>query len=527
VLFNKQYHTYINWLGIALLLVGLPLSKFLMSLSQIVLGLNWILSGNHKQKLQELWNRKELVLLAGIFVVHVIGLFWSSDFEYGFNDIKKKLPLLVYPVVFSSIDIVPQKELFVKFLKLFVLCVLLATLLSMFKYFGVFWEVPLDPRELSVFYSHIRFGLIINVTIFVSLYLSQNSNGFWRVVWLVFGLWLVVFSFILQSLTSVFILLILFIIFVFLWPTNLKLRKVKLVVGLVLFLLMIFAGIKVNNLAVDQLIPKQNQTDALKQKTPLGNDYQHFLQNKILENGYFVYINISYPEVENSWNKRSSFKIRGFDNKGQPIKSTLVRFLTSKGWEKNGETVNQLSNQEIAAIENGVTNVDHIDIGSFELRIRETIWEIGAYFSGKNPGGNTLIQRFEFWRVAFAVIEKNMLIGVGTGDVNVEEMIMYDTINSVIAPEYRKRAHNQYLTIWVALGILGLLYFLITLIYPFFRYPVSEKPLFFVLLIIGLLSFLNEDTLETQVGITFFAGLYCFLLLNTKRDHTIPDNIPS
>jgi hypothetical protein len=39
---------------------------------------------------------------------------------------------------------------------------------------------------------------------------------------------------------------------------------------------------------------------------------------------------------------------------------------------------------------------------------------------------------------------------------------------------------------------------------------------FMIFFIIGVLSFLNEDTLETHVGATFFAFFYALLLFGLK-----------
>jgi hypothetical protein len=45
-------------------------------------------------------------------------------------------------------------------------------------------------------------------------------------------------------------------------------------------------------------------------------------------------------------------------------------------------------------------------------------------------------------------------------------------------------------------------------------YPITTKqhPLFYFFMAIVLISFLNEDTLESQAGATFFAGFYGLLL---------------
>jgi Ca2+/Na+ antiporter len=75
------------------------------------------------------------------------------------------------------------------------------------------------------------------------------------------------------------------------------------------------------------------------------------------------------------------------------------------------------------------------------------------------------------------------------------------------------RAHNQFLSITVAFGLFGLLVFIYVLLSPFILKKIPDILLYSGFIFIFLLSLLNEDTLETQVGVTFFALFNSFLLL--------------
>jgi O-antigen ligase len=79
------------------------------------------------------------------------------------------------------------------------------------------------------------------------------------------------------------------------------------------------------------------------------------------------------------------------------------------------------------------------------------------------------------------------------------------------------RAHNQFLTIFAAFGIFGLLWFLATLILPPLILKVRRDYYFNFFLVISILSMLNEDTLETQAGVTFFAFFYVIFLFGRDR----------
>jgi O-antigen ligase len=111
--------------------------------------------------------------------------------------------------------------------------------------------------------------------------------------------------------------------------------------------------------------------------------------------------------------------------------------------------------------------------------------------------------------------ENNAWIGVGTGDVRDEIEKQYQIDNSILSDEYRLRAHNQFLTFLVSFGIIGLIVFVLSIIYPLFK--ITDSYLYLSFVVIALLSMLTEDTLESQAGVTFFAFLNIFLLLLENR----------
>ena len=80
----------------------------------------------------------------------------------------------------------------------------------------------------------------------------------------------------------------------------------------------------------------------------------------------------------------------------------------------------------------------------------------------------------------------------------------YHEDNSLLLPQYRLRAHNQYITYLVTFGFLGIIIFGFSLIYPFLKNKMYNDYFYMAFFSIILLSMLTEDTLETQIGITFF-----------------------
>src|SRR6266404_2137249 len=100
----KSYLTHKNifLFGLVLLAVGIPVSRFLVSVAQFVLLGNWIVEGKFVEKWKLLKTSKSFWAYTGIILFYGAGLFWTSDYTYGLKDIRIKLPMLWLPVLFFS-----------------------------------------------------------------------------------------------------------------------------------------------------------------------------------------------------------------------------------------------------------------------------------------------------------------------------------------------------------------------------------------------------------------------------------------
>ena len=240
-----------------------------------------------------------------------------------------------------------------------------------------------------------------------------------------------------------------------------------------------------------------------------GNKYHHDTAAMLAENGNQVYLYVQEKEMIDAWNNRSTKKITD-SSQFNPQTNILMRYLSSKNLRKDSVGVYSLSNQDIKNIEQGISNYKLSDFDPYRKRIYRFLWELNYYKVSGDPSGHSLTQRFEYWKAAINIIKNHPWIGVGTGDINVSFKNEYNFMNSKLKPEYRLRSHNQYLSVTVALGVAGLIIFIFTLLAPFVLYKIPDKKLYFGYIFIFLLSMLNEDTLETQVGVTFYALLIVF-----------------
>jgi O-antigen ligase len=133
--------------------------------------------------------------------------------------------------------------------------------------------------------------------------------------------------------------------------------------------------------------------------------------------------------------------------------------------------------------------------------------------------------RLFYLKSAFCAIEKGFVFGVGTGDVQTTMNECYAQSGSPLDKEWYKRPHNQFVTIFVALGLIGLIVFLVSLIYPLILLWKELSILYWLFIASAIVSFLFEDTLETQVGLSFFAIFNTLFLTNAyfRKKQILPD----
>lgn len=524
-LFPEKVHRNIYIGSLIALALGLPLSKFLMSLSQIVMICNWILEGNLKQKFVSLRKNKVALVVCSLLLIHFIGLSYTSDYGYALKDIRIKLPLLVLPLIIAtSKPLTPQ--LYDIILKLFVGSVLIGTGVSIFVLLGIWPHEVNDMRDISIFISHIRFALLICIAIFI-------VAGFWwkakvrivKTAWLLVSIWLLFFLVMMESLTGIVALFIASFIMLLLLVLKSKSKVLKYVTFLVLFITAIGLSLYLKSIS-DENKPKEKiNFNTLDKYTSRGNLYGHDTLSEVRENGYLVWIYYNQPELWEAWKTKSVARIDTLDGKGNMIYFTLIRYLASKGLRKDADAVLSLSDKEIKAIEKGVTNVNYPNMSSVRGRIYETLWEIDLYTKTGEANGHSLTQRFEYWKNALSIIKKHFLFGVGTGDIANAFDEEYEKSESALAQQWRLRSHNQYLSIAVAFGVAGLCCFLFILIYPLKKMG-RNNYLYIAFFIVAIISFFTEDTLETQAGVTFYAFFNSFLLFALENNKKHKDTLP-
>lgn len=499
--------------------IGLSLSKPLMSLGLFGLLIVWLIDGNIKEKVRAFYENKIALIISSIYILTILGLTYTSNFDFALDDLRRKLPIFFLPFFISGFAPLTKKELLL-ILKIYIGGVLISTFWSLFVSLGGLDVTILDNRDLSRFNSHIRFGLEVALAIFFSFHFLRKALLLkHKILWGIVALWLIcsLFLFNLFTGTVVFTIIVGILLVVFGLLSKSKRIKILLILILSAFIIngLLFIKTTHNNFyGATPIEPLKELTH-----TEDGDEYQinDFTKNcKFKENGYFTRKNIAWLEFSRAWNKKSSIHFEDNDLKGQKIKGTLIRFITSKGLRKDKKAIDSLSEEEVKAIENGIPNYKYLKMDELNIRIHKIIWEYDLYINGGSINGHSVLMRWEYWKTAINIIKNNPLIGVGTGDVHDAFNDQYKKDNSDLVPKYRLRAHSQYLTYGVTFGLIGFIWFLICLFYPIMKTKLYRNFLYLSFFSIVTLSMITEDTLETQVGINYFVFFNALFLLNLK-----------
>ncbi|MFI5150592.1 MAG: O-antigen ligase family protein [Bacteroidia bacterium] len=501
----ESAHRKIYVTGLILLSLGILFSGPVASMSTMLIGVNWISEKRYRERLRSFLSNKTALLLSSVFLLHLIGLAWTSDFQYALNDIKTKIPLIVLPFFISTTSPLSKKE-FHLLMAFFTAGTVFYTLISMSVLAGWLPIEVNDIRDISPFISHIRLSLMICLSIFALVFfLKEYTSVILRMIFSISIIWLIIFMGILESLTGLSILIIVTILIGAVYFSRHR-PRIAILFGLFVLTIFVLSSLQVYSVAKGFLNVKPVQVSLLPKKTVQGNPLYNDTLFPIVENGTYVMLQICWEELSAGWEKKSKIPFDTPDSEGNRASITLIRYMASKGMlRKDAESFATLSPADIHAIENGVTNYKYQSLSSLNSRIYESIWEIDVYRKGSNPSGHSMTMRFEFWKTGWHIFRNNWVTGVGTGDVKQAFMKQYRADRSQLTERWQLRGHNQYLAIAVAFGLPGLLLFLLSLIYPLRTNRRFLNYWYVVFWLIICISMLTEDTLETQAGVNFYA----------------------
>jgi hypothetical protein len=515
-------NTHVYTFALILIPAGLLFSRALLSIGFILFIINWLIEGEYNEKWKRIKKSIPEILISSILIIHLIGLIHTENLDYGFKDLKIKLPLLLPIFYFSTKQ--SYKILNIGTLLLvFAISTLTATLAGFINFQFLLKNQTVDDlKNISLMGQNIMLSWFVNFSIIVFFYHLQKNwktlKNWLKVLLLLAISWCIIFLYLLNSLTGYVIFIALFFYSLY-YIINQTKNRILILSSIALLLISgILSAVYINKQINNFFKTEYIDYSRLEEKTINGNDYFHNIESKRTENGHYIDVYISEKELEKEWNKLSQLNYRGKDNKGQLLSETLIRYLSSKGLRKDSTDVSKLEKNEISYIEDGCANYMYTKKYRLDSRIYSILWQIRTYRHTGNATAQSISQRVEFLKSAIYIIKHHFWLGVGSGDVMDTFNKTLEKLSPSMEAKYRNRVHNQYIVEFVALGFTGFVIFIFLIFYPVICFRIWKNFLFSAFYLIVLISFLTDNPLETQLGVSFFSYFYCILLDQSTLD---------
>lgn len=144
----------------------------------------------------------------------------------------------------------------------------------------------------------------------------------------------------------------------------------------------------------------------------------------------------------------------------------------------------------------------YLFLPSFKEKVHYMRYDLETFFRDQNTHGLSDAARILSIQNGIKIGKENFLIGTGTGDLQQEADKYYAQYPDI--PQEKRLPHNQFVFVFAATGIVGLLAFCWGIFLPVFYRKSFMNPLFICLNIIIFSSCLTESTLEEQIGTCFY-----------------------
>lgn len=513
--------------GLLLLAISLPLSKSLFTIVSALILINWVIDAELWHKIKSFFSDRIAIAFSLVYFVHLIWLINTSDFQFAFFDLGLKIYIFVFAIVFSTSPYVSPKE-FRNVLLVHSLSVFVVTITG-FIHFKLLDTA--EFRTMSPFISHIRLAMNVCIAVFTLLYYSVHkadhfqsntkARKFLPFVFALMIIWLIFFLTKMQSLTGLILIGIVFFILLLKYLfRRIASSFIRILVIAIVIAAPLFISFYIVSIFRDYMHRPAVDFGELDKLTSRGNEYTHDTTFHIHENGKWTGLYLCEEELRHAWNQRSGIAYDSLSETGFPVGSALIRYLTSLDLRKDHDGVYALNEEDVAAISRGIATVENARGSALEKRIHTVFFELNMYKTRGQIAGSSILQRYDLWKNAISLIKDNFLTGTGTGDLKSDfERQLAESGSPLSATALRM--HNQYFSFFAAFGILGFLICIFSLIYPFIARGLYKDYFGLIFLIVFLLSFIPESTLETLAGAGFYSFFGALFLFQKRHDHRI------
>jgi O-antigen ligase len=134
-----------------------------------------------------------------------------------------------------------------------------------------------------------------------------------------------------------------------------------------------------------------------------------------------------------------------------------------------------------------------------------------------NHSWNSITHRLAIWSCAREAVWSRWLTGYGTGDGQTALENVYREKGFAVGLEKKFNAHNEFLSVWLDLGIPGLILILAVVAGGFYHSFRTKDFIAMCFITIVFLSFMVESVLLRQKGVAFFSFFFVLLFSVEER----------
>ncbi|MCQ2959213.1 MAG: O-antigen ligase family protein [Bacteroidales bacterium] len=512
----KRYSGLADFITLLVCSSAIIWGNFIITLSCILLSTFWILNGNYTASIKNILSRKTSLCFLIICSILLARFSLQIPHPDALNALNKYLPFFIFIVTLGSRKEASHNE-FHTIMLAYVFSITINTIFCLCNYFINISDTTAF-RSVGFFMSYIRLSLfsLLGATICIyylfynKIYPVRKSER----IFLYFSLtWLIAYILFSKTITAYVALSVLSGLFFIDQIRKKTSKKSRTALILALCLSIIAISAILYSEAKYFIYPDKIDIATLDTKTNSGNAYKPFTKGTQTENGHWNNLYICEEELDSCWQQKTGMaSVWDLNKDNYPYINTLCRYMTSKNLRKDAEGFAQLSDDDIENIKKGFTNFRFTSNINPKKRIYEAFWEIHGYYLGDNPDGHSITQRWEFIKCAHKVIQKFPWIGAGAYAKT--EMFKFYEKDNILRENHWNLPHNQFALIGITTGYIGLIIFILCLIGLFIFSRKKWNAITLGWLLITVISFFSEDTMNTFAGLAFsayFGGLILFV----------------
>ena len=218
---EKTYHYLL--ISLAFLM---PLTVSIANTIIVIICFLWLFSGDYKAKYNQIISSKLMIASMLFYCLHIIGMFWTEDLEWGFHILHKMWYfILLFPVLFNII----QRKYINYYLSAFMLAIAFTEIAS----YLVWFEIVEPFRNATVmnptpFMSHISYNPILALAIYLvyyNIFIKTDLSLLRSVFYSFFAISMTINMFITGGRAGHIMYFIMLIILIFQFYDNKKIRS--------------------------------------------------------------------------------------------------------------------------------------------------------------------------------------------------------------------------------------------------------------------------------------------------------------